>query len=50
VGPHPPQAPEAGGVEEPDLFQVDDELVAARVDEQLPQPRRGVMSISLARR
>jgi hypothetical protein len=49
VGPHPPQAPdqhpEAGGVEEPDLVQVDDELVAARadqVDEQLTQPRRGV--------
>src|SRR5205823_12121231 len=42
VGPHPPQAPdqhpEAGGVEEPDLVQVDDELVAAladQVDEQL---------------
>ena len=49
VGPHPPQAPdqhpEAGGVEEPDLVQVDDELVAAladQVDEQLPQPRRGI--------
>src|ERR1700751_1819514 len=49
VGPHPLQAPdqhpEAGGVEEPDLVQVDDELVAARadqVDEQLPEPRRGI--------
>src|SRR5690348_8695336 len=49
VGPHPLQAPdqypEAGGVEEPDLVQVDDELVAARadqVDEQLPQPRRRI--------
>src|SRR5690348_15026426 len=49
VDPHPPQAPdqhpEAGGVEEPDLVQVDDELVAAladQVDEQLPQPRRRI--------
>src|SRR5215470_3711639 len=49
AGPHPLQAPdqhpEAGGVEEPDPAQVDDELVAAladQVDEQLPQPRRGV--------
>src|SRR5580765_3999337 len=49
VGPHPPQAPDqypqAGGVEEPDLIQVDDELVAAladQVDEQLPQPRRRI--------
>src|SRR6267378_7915654 len=45
----PDQHPEAGGVEEPDLVQVDDELVAARadqVDEQLPQPRRGYISIS----
>src|SRR5436190_23690597 len=49
VYPHPAQAPdqhpEAGGVEEPDLAQVDDELVAAladQVDEQLPQPRRRV--------
>src|SRR5436190_1622351 len=49
VGPHPLQAPdqypEAGGVEEPDLAQVDDELVAAlagQVDEQLPEPRRGI--------
>src|SRR6266568_6767884 len=49
VRPHPPQAPdqhpEAGGVEEPDLVQVDDELVAAladQVDEQLTQPRRGI--------
>ena len=47
--PHPLQAPdqysEAGGVEEPDLVQVDDELVAAlgdQVDEQLPQPRRRI--------
>src|SRR5438132_651946 len=39
------RSPTAGGVEEPDLVQVDDELVAARadqVDEQLPQPRRGI--------
>src|SRR5436190_7451854 len=50
VHPHPPQAPdqhpEAGGVEEPHLVQVDDELVAAladQVDEQLPQPRRGIL-------
>src|SRR6516225_7924670 len=49
VGPHPlqppDQYPEAGGVEEPDLVQVDDELVAAladQVDEQLPEPRRGI--------
>src|SRR6266487_4359519 len=49
VGPHPPQAPdqhpEAGGVEEPDLVQVDDELVAAladQIDEQLTQPRRRI--------
>jgi hypothetical protein len=49
VGPHPPQAPdqhpEAGGVEEPDLVQVDDELVvglADQIDEQLTQPRRGI--------
>src|SRR5690348_1940094 len=49
VSPHPLQAPdqhpEAGGVEEPDLIQVDDELVAApadQVDEQLPEPRRGI--------
>src|SRR5215468_6450440 len=49
AGPHPLQAPdqhpEAGGVEEPDPAQVDDELVAAladQVDEQLPQPRRGI--------
>ena len=47
--PHPLQAadqhPEAGGVEEPDLLQVDDELVAVladQVDEQLTQPRRGI--------
>jgi hypothetical protein len=41
----PDQHPEAGGVEEPDLVQVDDELVAAladQVDEQLPQPRRRI--------
>src|SRR5207247_8141062 len=49
VGPHPLQAPdqhpEAGGVEEPDLVQVDDELVVAladQVDEQLTQPRRRI--------
>src|SRR6266513_2054811 len=49
VHPHPPQAPdqhpEAGGVEEPHLVQVDDELVAAladQVDEQLTQPRRRI--------
>src|SRR5206468_4266125 len=49
VRPHPPQAPdqhpEAGGVEEPDLVQVDDELVIAladQVDEQLPQPWRRI--------
>src|SRR5439155_10538905 len=42
VRPHPPQAPdqhpEAGGVKEPDLVQVDDELVvvlADQIDEQL---------------
>ncbi len=47
--PHPLQAadqhPQAGGVEEPDLLQVDDELVvvlADQIDEQLTQPRRGV--------
>ena len=47
--PHPVQAadqhPQAGGVEESDLVQVDDELVAVRacqIDEQLTQPRRGV--------
>jgi len=47
--PHPLQAagqhPQAGGVEEPDLVQVDDELVvvlAGQIDEQLTQPRRGV--------
>ncbi len=37
VGPHPLQAPdqhpEAGGVEEPDLVQVDDELAAAPADQ-----------------
>src|SRR6266487_3131949 len=41
----PDQYPEAGGVEEPDLVQVDDELAAAladQVDEQLPQPRRRI--------
>src|SRR2546421_8895965 len=49
AGPDPLQAPdqhpEAGGVEEPDLVQVDDELAAAladQVDEQLPQPRRRI--------
>ena len=49
VRPHPLQAadqhPQAGGVEEPDLVQVDDELVAVlagQIDEQLTQPRRGV--------
>ena len=47
VSPHPLQAPdqypEAGGVEEPDLVQVDDELVtvlAGQIDEQATQPRR----------
>src|SRR4029077_6645994 len=41
----PDQYPQVGGVEEPDLVQVDDELVAApadQVDEQLPQPRRRI--------
>ena len=37
VGPHPLQAPdqypEAGGAGEPDLAQVDDELVAALADQ-----------------
>ena len=49
VRPHPLQAadqhPQAGGVEEPGLLQVDDELVvvlAGQIDEQLAQPRRGV--------
>src|SRR5208337_3539598 len=49
VRPHPLQAPdqhpEAGGVQEPDLVHVDDELVvvlADQIDEQLTQPRRGV--------
>ena len=41
VGPHPPQAPdqypEAGGVEEPDLIQVDDELASSH----RPSRRRG---------
>ena len=53
MGPHPLQAPdqypEAGRVEEPDLVQVDDELVAAladQVDEQLPESRRGRPSIN----
>ncbi len=47
--PHPLQAPDqhpqAGGIEEPDLLQVDDKLVvvlADQIDEQLTQPRRGV--------
>jgi hypothetical protein len=47
--PHPLQAagqhPQPGGAEEPDLVQVDDELVvvlAGQIDEQLTQPRRGV--------
>src|SRR5882757_9635967 len=49
VRPHPLQAPdqhpEASGVEEPDLLQVDDDLVVAladQIDEQLTQPRRRV--------
>src|SRR5208282_5041794 len=49
VRPHPVQAagqhPEAGGVEEPDLLQVDDEVVvvlAGQLDEQLTQPRRRI--------
>jgi hypothetical protein len=57
MGPHPPQAPaqypEAGGVEEPDLVQVEDELAAAhadQVDEQPRSPGAVYMSISLARR
>ena len=52
--PHPLQAadqhPQAGGVEEPDLVQVDDELVVAladQIDEQLAEPRRG-LDIDLA--
>jgi len=47
VCPHPlhaaDQHPEASGVEEPDLLQVDDEVVvvlADQVDEQLTQLRR----------
>src|SRR5208282_2720411 len=47
----PDQHPEAGGVEEPDLLQVDDELVvvpADQIDEQLTQPRRRI-DIDLAR-
>jgi hypothetical protein len=41
----PDQHPEAGGVEEPDLLQVDDDLVvvlADQIDEQLTQPRRRI--------
>jgi hypothetical protein len=47
--PHPLQAagqhPQPGGAEEPDLVQVDDELVVVltgQIAEQLTQPRRGV--------
>ena len=53
VGPHPLQAPdqypEAGGVEEPDLAQVDDELVAALADRSMSSSRsRGAVYISIS--
>ena len=47
----PDQHPEAGGVEEPDLLQVDDELVAALadlVDEQLGRRTRGAVYMSIS--
>ena len=53
VSPHPlqppDQHPEAGGVEEPDLVQVDDELVAARLTRPVSSSRsRGAVYISIS--
>ena len=53
VGPHPLQAPdqhpEAGGVEEPDLVQVDDELVLPVLTKSMSSSRsRGAVYMSIS--